>query len=55
MYFSRVFSTTSSGNAGGASPELRSHPLSGEVSQSRTYCLSYDGCVWPGSHVSSGQ
>ncbi len=24
-------------------------------SQSRTYCLSYDGCAWPGRHESAGQ
>ena len=43
-YFDRVRSMTSSGSGGGASPDLRSQPLAGDVSQSRTYCLSNDGC-----------
>ena len=47
-YFSRVFATTSSGSGGGGVSELRSQPDAGEVSQSRTYCLSYDGCGVPG-------
>ena len=47
--------TTSSGRAGGLSPEARSHPLSGDVSQFRTICLSNDDWVRPGSQVSAGQ
>src|SRR3954468_5551889 len=43
---------TSSGSSGGA--ETRSHPES-LVSQSRTYCLSYDGCAAPGAQEDAGQ
>ena len=49
MYFSRVLATTSSGSGGGGVSDARSQPDAGEVSQSRTYCLSNDGCAWPGS------
>ncbi len=55
MYLARVASTTFSGRAGGGCSLLRSQPDSAEVSQSRTYCLSKDGCAWPGSHASAGQ
>ena len=34
---------------------VRSQPEAGEISQSRTYCLSKDGCARPGSHWSAGQ
>ena len=48
-------STTSAGSGGGCSPDALSQPLAGEVSQSRTICLSYDGCGRPGCHSSAGQ
>nr|WP_030348857.1 hypothetical protein [Streptomyces sp. NRRL S-1022] len=34
---------------------MRSQPEAGEVSQLRTYCLSYDGWARPGCHWSAGQ
>ncbi len=40
MYLARVAATTSSGRAGGGVSLLRSQPEAGEVSQSRTNCLS---------------
>src|SRR5699024_3278306 len=54
-YRERVLSTTSAGSSGGGVSPCRSQPDAGEVSQSRTYCLSYDGCGWPGSQASAGQ
>src|SRR3954453_12284090 len=51
MYRSRVASTTSDGSSGGG--ETRSQP--DDVSQSRTYCLSYEGCTQPGDQVDAGQ
>ena len=54
-YFARVRATMSSGNGGGASPEDFDQPDAGDVSQSRTYCLSKLGCGCPGSHWSAGQ
>ena len=50
---SNVAMVTSGG--GGCSPEARSHPDSGESSQLRTICLSYDGCARPGRQSSAGQ
>ena len=46
MYFPRVFSTTSSGNGGGGL-DLSQLVVS---SQSRTNCLSNDGCGPPGRY-----
>src|SRR5262249_43161295 len=43
MYLARVCSTTRSGSGGGGCSLARSQPDSGDVSQSRTYCLSNDG------------
>src|SRR5690606_32229465 len=54
-YLARVASTTCRGSGGGGCSAARSQPDSAEVSQSRTYCLSYDGCARPGSHGSAGQ
>src|SRR3954454_16606920 len=54
-YLARVRSTTAAGSGGGGSPDARSHPLSAEVSQLRTICLSYDGCARPGCHSAAGQ
>src|SRR3954451_9116109 len=51
-YFALVRSTTSAGSGGGG--DERSQPDSCS-SQSRTYCLSYDGCARPGTHSSAGQ
>src|SRR3954466_505492 len=51
MYRPRVASTTSDGSSGGG--EARSQP--DDVSQSRTYCLSNEGCTDPGDHVAAGQ
>src|SRR3954469_674855 len=48
---SRVAATTSAGSSGGG--DTRSQP--DDVSQSRTNCLSYDGCVAPGDQVAAGQ
>lgn len=42
-YFARVASTISCGSAGGGCSLFRSQPEAGEVSQSRTNCLSYEG------------
>ena len=36
-------------------PDARSQPDSGDSSQSRTNCLSYDGWARPGCHSSAGQ
>jgi hypothetical protein len=55
MYFARVASTTCCGSGGGGCSLPRSQPDSGPVSQSRTNCLSYDGCARPGCHSSAGQ
>ena len=41
--------------AAAAAPECRSQPEAGEVSQSRTYCLSKRGCGRPGLPASAGQ
>lgn len=54
MYAERVRAMTSSERGGGASPDLRSQPES-NWSQSRTICLSYDGCCLPGCHWSAYQ
>ncbi len=54
-YRERVRSTTSAGSSGGASTPFRSHPDAGDVSQSRTNCLSKLGWARPGSQVSAGQ
>lgn len=53
-YFARVASTISCGSAGGCSL-FRSQPEAGEVSQSRTNCLSYEGCALPGSQAAAYQ
>jgi len=50
-YLARVRSTTSSGSSGPGA--VRSQPLAS--SQSRTYCLSNDGCARPGCQRSAGQ
>src|SRR3954454_13972620 len=51
MYFARVCSTTSAGRSGAGG--FLSQPCS--VAQSRTYCLSKDGGVTPGSQDAAGQ
>jgi len=51
MYFSRVRVTMSSGNAGGGLFLSQSVPNS----QSRTNCLSNEGCDLPGWYWSAGQ
>lgn len=47
MYRSRVAATTSAGSSGGGASDARSQPEAGDVSQSRTYCLSRLGCTTP--------
>src|SRR6185436_8799691 len=51
IYLYRVLLITSAGSSGGLL--FLSQPLF--VSQSRTNCLSYDGCPRPGSYLSAGQ
>src|SRR5439155_209374 len=51
MYLSRVAATTSSGSSGPGG--VLSQPEAD--SQSRTYCLSYDGWGPPGAQVAAGQ
>ncbi len=46
---------TLSGSGGGASPPFRSQPDSGDVSQSRTNCLSKETWLRPGCQDSAGQ
>ncbi|MNR43497.1 hypothetical protein D3C85_1621240 [compost metagenome] len=46
---------TSAGRAGGGVSEDLSQPDSSDVSQSRTYCLSKEGCALPGWYVAASQ
>ena len=55
MYFDRVASMMSCGSAGGVWPDERSQPLAGEVSQSRTNCLSKESWARPGCQEAAGQ
>src|SRR3990172_11037910 len=51
IYFARVLATTSAGSSGGGL--FLSQPV--VSSQSRTNCLSNDGCGPPGVYASCGQ